>query len=52
MGAKVTGAESRTIDESLAFDEDRVRLTLLERSRPRERLSMEEVDESDDTGFG
>lgn len=46
MGARLTGAESRT------FDVDRVRLTLLERSRPREGLSTEEVDESEDTGFG
>ena len=48
MGGKLTGAESLTFDE----DRDRVRVTLLERSRPREGLSTDEVDESDDTGFG
>ena len=46
MGGKLTGAES------LTFDEDRVRLMLLERSRPRDGLSTDEVDESEDTGFG
>lgn len=47
MGARVTGAES------LTFDEERARVTLLERSGPRPRvgLSVEDVDESEETGF-